>query len=58
MSEEKYYTFEIYQNGDLIIVLRSDDPAIIKMGEQIHCNMGVNIGQMIKQQWRIKNELL
>lgn len=32
MSNENYYTFEIYKNGELEIVLRSDNITIIEQG--------------------------
>lgn len=32
MSKESYYTFEIYKNGELEVVLRSDDIVILEKG--------------------------
>lgn len=36
MTKENYYTFEIYKNGELEIVLRSDDVSIYKNGYDLY----------------------
>lgn len=39
MSEQKYYSFEIYKNGELAIVLRSDDIQVLEIGNSFYSDM-------------------
>ena len=41
-DEKPFYSFEIYKNGELEIVLRSDDPQIITEGSVIYSDLFCN----------------
>lgn len=50
MNKDNYYTFEIYKNGELEIVLRSDDINVYNHGHDLYKDLfEIKIQERVKK---------